>query len=64
MAGEIGWESYLAPQAHAILEKRTEHRESAEAQSTLDAWQEELELYHRNGGREALDYALFLLRRP
>ena len=29
-----------------------------------ESWQEELEIYHRHGGREALDYALFLLRRP
>ncbi|MEE9273821.1 MAG: class I SAM-dependent methyltransferase [bacterium] len=64
MSGKTAWEGYLAPQAHAILENRKEHRESAEALATLDAWQEELEIYHRHGGREALDYALFLLRRP
>jgi SAM-dependent methyltransferase len=64
LAGEEAWENYFAPQARAILENRMEHKDSLEAQAALDRWQEELDLYHSGGGKEALGYAYFLLQTP
>ncbi len=60
---DASWESYYAPQAHAILENRLECQDSSTALSTLTQWQSELELYHSGGGKESLGYACFLLRR-
>ena len=60
---DASWESYYAPQAHAIMENRLEYQDSSSALSTLTQWQKELELYHSGGGRESLGYACFLLRR-
>jgi ubiquinone/menaquinone biosynthesis C-methylase UbiE len=61
---DASWESYYAPQARSIMENRSEYRNSSDALSTLNQWQNELELYHSGGGRESLGYACFLLRRP
>ncbi len=60
---ERAWESFLAPQARSILENRREYADSPEAQDTLDGWQRDLDLYHSGGGKQALNYATFLLRR-
>ena len=61
---ENAWETFLAPQARAIIENRLEYADSLEAQGTLDGWQRDLEIYHDGGGRQLLGYATFLLRRP
>lgn len=64
LEADKSWEDFYAPQARAILENRHEHAGSAEAQSKLDQWQNELELYHAAGGKESLGYACFILRLP
>ena len=58
------WESFLAPQARAIIENRLEYADSSEARDMLDEWQRDLEVYHEGGGKQLLGYATFLLRRP
>lgn len=58
------WEGFLAPQARAIIENRREYADSPAAQKVLDNWRRDLEIYHEGGGKQLLDYATFLLRRP
>lgn len=64
LEADASWEAYYAPQAKAILENRHEYTGSTEAQSRLDQWQNELQLYHADGGKESLGYACFILRLP
>jgi cyclopropane fatty-acyl-phospholipid synthase-like methyltransferase len=64
LEADKSWEDFYTPQAQAILENRHEFTGSSEAQSKLDQWQNELELYHTAGGKESLGYACFILRLP
>ncbi|OGL58548.1 MAG: hypothetical protein A3J27_11635 [Candidatus Tectomicrobia bacterium RIFCSPLOWO2_12_FULL_69_37] len=61
---DASWEAFYAPQARVILENRRAPGLSPGAKDVLDRWQEELELFHGGGGREALAYSAFLLRLP
>ncbi len=64
LEAEEAWESFYAPQARALLEIRRDYNGSAPERATLDQWQKELQLFHSGGGKEAIGYACYLLRRP
>lgn len=61
---DASWEAFLAPQAQVILENRRDPGLPPGERGVLGRWQGELELFHSGGGREALAYAVFLLRLP
>ena len=61
---DAAWENYYAPQARSIIENRLEYNGSAEAQTTLGEWRNELNRYHTGGGKESVGYACYLLRCP
>ena len=57
------WEIFYSSQALTLLDKKSEKNISLIEKKYFDEWQKELEMYHRGGGKESLDYVTFLIQK-